>query len=121
MYGLCLVYRRSRKENHRDGKQYRDCQGDRLLRHILQRAETSVIHLLLPADVIQFHDFYGKRVIEIRNMRVIEGDMPVFTDSQKAYVDGVFPQKFRIVPANALYIIPAFADIVYISEILQNS
>ena len=69
-------------------------QGDGPGRHLRQGAELPVVHLLLPAGRIQLSDDLDPQgVLEIRNARIVEGQMAVLPDSQESQIEGVLPQQ----------------------------
>ena len=62
-------------------------------RHVGEPLKATVVYLLHPANLLQFHDLDGLRVLKIGHRRVVEGDMPVFPDAHAHDIDGALVQE----------------------------
>ena len=54
-----------------------------------QGIKAALIHLLLPAHIVQRDHFYGIGVLEIGHPRVVESQMAIFPDAQANDVYGI--------------------------------
>lgn len=70
----------------------RNGKGDCVSRHGLKRGEAAIVDLLLAAFGVEFHSFYERGVGEVRDGRIVEGEVSVFTDSEAANIEGCFVQ-----------------------------
>ena len=66
--------------------QRRDRESDGLGGHLCQRRKTAIMHLLLPARLIELHDFHEPVVLEVGDWRIVECQVAVFTNAQAAQV-----------------------------------
>ena len=73
--GICLRGSRDDAEKVIRGTHSRDSQGYRVFRNLGDVSETSVMHLLKPAFLIQVHLLDLKGIIEVGHMGVIECDI----------------------------------------------
>lgn len=83
-----------RSRNHADhrfcGHQRGIGQRDSLGGHRAKIREASVVDLLLPAPVVELHDFDRALVVELGGGRIAEGDVGVFSDSHAGEIYGGF-------------------------------
>jgi len=82
------------------GTEYRHRERERAPRHLNDRLKTPVVYLLQEARVIQFHLLHSGAVIEIREGRVVERNVPVFADSHANQIDGKLQKHFGIAGAD---------------------
>ncbi len=66
--------------------QRRNRQRDRLFRNGVDIRITSIINLLLTADIVQIDDFDQLRIVKIRR-RVVKRDMPILADPHANDID----------------------------------
>ena len=77
VHGARLRLRRNDTIHTGRSCQCRNRQCQRVRRHLPQRSETTVVHLLAAALVVQVDYFDALRIVEPGHMRVVKGDMPV--------------------------------------------
>ena len=82
-HGICLGRRRNDTEKPLSREHCRYSKSKGIFRNILDLSETAIIDLLLTALLIKVDHLYGFRIIEIRNMRIIECYMTVFANAHK--------------------------------------
>ena len=95
-HGIRLGQRRNDTEKSLSREHCRYSKGKGIFRNILDLSETAVIDLLLTALLIKVDHLYRFRIIEIRNMRIIEGDMTILSDTHEYDIDRVLFQDLRI-------------------------
>ena len=73
-----------------------DGQGQGMGRNLVESRESSVVDLLLTADQVELNHLNGGRIVKEGNVRIVEGDVAVFTDTHANDVDGVVGKKLGI-------------------------
>ena len=56
--------------------------------HLVKLGKAAVMYLLVAANLIQRHDFYGGRVAEIRHGWVVESDVAVLPNPHENNING---------------------------------
>ena len=64
-----------------------DGDGDRVRRHLVDRREMALVHLLSPACDVELDHLHIDRVVEIGHRRVVEREVAVLADAQAAQVE----------------------------------
>ncbi len=83
LHGLCFILPRHHTEEVTGTHKRRNGEGECIGRHVRGKGESAIVHLLLPAGIIQVNHFHQVRIAEIRHMRVIEGKMGILPDPHK--------------------------------------
>ena len=91
-----LLGARDSAENMGNGGQHRHRQRDGIHRNLLQCGETAVVDLLHAAFQIEIDRFDHLRVVEPRHMGIVEGQVTVLPDAEKAEIQRMLPEQPRI-------------------------
>ena len=95
-----------RHDGDRQGhaQQIRDGQRQPRARHVLEGRERAVVHLLIPAGLVELHHPHRRRILEVAQGRIDEGQVPVLADAQDGQARGVLLEKCRVARALGLQV-----------------
>jgi hypothetical protein len=99
------VRREDLAHRHRDG----------FRRHLVDRGEPALAHLLTPARLVQLNDEIWALGEEVCR-GIVEGEMTVLADTDKCYVDLVFPDQL----AESLALCVRVSLTIHVMEIPQG-
>src|SRR4051812_25742322 len=67
--------------------QCRDREGKGRFGDVIEVGKTAIVHLLLPADLVEFDDLHEPRVVEVRHRGVVESEMAILPDPKADHID----------------------------------
>ena len=69
---------------------------DRAGRHVGERREVPLPHLLLLAAVVELDDLHDERIVEVGDRRIVEREVTVLADAEAAHVDRMVDEQLRV-------------------------
>ncbi len=98
VHGLRLARFGHDHEHASRTQQRRDRDGDRMGRHVVERREVPLPHLLAPRRELERDDLDVAGIVEVRDGRIVEREVTVLPDAAAAEVQRMRPEQL-LVPA----------------------